>query len=204
MSLNARSVLTQYGQKHIKKGQNKMDINTNPRQMKTFSGAINLPPEIPIRKMTPGIMDQVRKMVNRPGYVQLPHELLVSLIVCLIQDKGESSDLGQAFTQLCAERHNHFHEPRHGYEETVVDGQVVYGTDRVRLPAITWRECTSAVCVEARRLMDRLQMGEVMVNQFGLQRAIAKAIDVTVTAGMIKITVVDPKNTGPKIEVVPA
>lgn len=171
---------------------------TERNDTRVFPGALNGPilPDLPRHAVGPLGMALQQPPQQHQG--QLPHELLVTLIVCLMMDKGESSDLGQAYIRLIEERHREFHIRPRPSQLNEVKMSIASGKEPKNMPD-SWRACNNPTCVEAQRLLERLTNMDITFNQFTLQRAIGKNVDIKGQAGNLRISVQDPAAPVPAV-----
>ena len=148
--------------------------------MKTFEGAN--------RTMMPNGIPMKANLVNQPprpavNSNQIPPQLLATLIVCLLENRGENSELGQAFCKLVEERHNEFHAKRN-----VSD----------------WKKCDNPVCCAAASLLEHSNKPDVTFGTFTIQRVMKKGIKVQGGNGGLRVYTVEETNEAkPDIVVVP-
>ena len=121
-----------------------------------------------------GLLPPALDVINQN--VPIPGELMATLLMCLINDRGANSDLGREYVIMVEERHNSHHvkpSDKHG------------GNDR------GWRECSHDSCRNAVTLLDRMDKPDVMVPVFAIQRVVGKKVTISGKSGLVRIVIED-------------
>jgi hypothetical protein len=139
----------------------------------------------PQLRVVPGIVDSRAASLLVPNTAaaapvmnmeQVPNDLLTTYILCLLDDRGERSDLGRAFIALVAERHRHFHV-RHSHKDEEMEQD--------------WRRCKNPVCVEAAALLESASRMDCTFSSLTLQRIGRRQLGLEGKPGMIRVYVND-------------
>jgi predicted secreted Zn-dependent protease len=92
-----------------------------------------------------------------------PINVVASICVCLLQERGLTGELARLVETLAAERHAHFHTKAGSNHER-------------RAEMATWRECDNPNCREIKRMLALCASQEITVTPLMAQKAGTKRL----------------------------
>jgi hypothetical protein len=105
-----------------------------------------------------------------------PVKLMATVIVTLLREKAEQTELKRHFEVLISERHVNFHVKRNLLQDK---------------DANDFRKCSNPNCRYAKELLERENRPECMLNQFSIQIAMGKSVKMKSANGSILVYVED-------------
>ena len=120
-------------------------------------------------------MSAILTEAPKPQPKQAPADLLAAVLVCLLRDKQDETELRMAFLQLVIERHENFHVKH-------------FPSDALNpKPHANWSECKNPVCREAQAILDRAGKPEVIIPALAFEANKGQAVQFQGTKSGLRV-----------------